>query len=270
MAKIRALSWGCGVQSTALAVMSALGDADPLDVVITADTGWERTATYEARDFYSAWLRERGMRVEIVRGGNIRELGAVEHIHIPFFTANGGLLQRQCTRHFKIVPIKRRLRELAGYHPTKPPHPTAGTIELWLGISWDEWTRMKTSPVKFMTHRHPLIEGKITRNACIEYLEDHSLPVPVKSACVGCPFRRASEWIGLRDNAPGDWRDALAFDEANRHNPLAVRGGSTADELYIYKKAVPLATADLEADAKRERRGKQVPLFICDAGYCRV
>ncbi|MFQ5814698.1 MAG: hypothetical protein ACE5I2_16090, partial [Anaerolineae bacterium] len=66
MNMIRVLSWGCGVQSTTLAVMSALGDADPLDVVITADTRWEREATYQARAFYIDWFGERGLRVEIV------------------------------------------------------------------------------------------------------------------------------------------------------------------------------------------------------------
>ena len=267
---MKALSWGCGVQSTTLAVMSALGDADPLDVVITADTGWERHATYEAREFYTAWLQERGMRVEIVSAGNIRRLGAVEHIHMPFFTSNGGPLLRKCTGYHKILPIKRRLRELAGYHATQPPHPPAGTIELWLGISWDEWERMKKSRVKFIVHRWPLIEGKTTRNACIDYLEAHDLPVPVKSACIGCPYRQASEWADMRDTSPDEWAEVVAFDEANRHNPLADRGKRSAGALFVYSRAKPLATADLDTDAARERRGKQPPLFVCEEGYCLV
>jgi 3'-phosphoadenosine 5'-phosphosulfate sulfotransferase (PAPS reductase)/FAD synthetase len=247
--------------------MSALGELPRLDVVITADTGWERQATYEARDFYVEWLRAHGLRVEIVSEGNIKQDGAIEHIHIPFFTSDGGPLQRQCTRHFKIVPIKRRLRELAGYHATRPPHPPAGEIELWLGISWDEFTRMKESPVQFMRHRWPLIELKMSRNGCIDYLAGKGLPVPPKSACIGCPYRSASEWLEMREEAPDEWREVVIFDESNRHNPLA---NSTADELYVYKQAVPLAEADLEADAKRERQGKQLPLMICESGFCMV
>ncbi len=248
--------------------MAALGDLEPLDVVITSDTGWERRETYAIRDFYADWLRERGIRVEVVSAGNIRQLGAEEHIHIPFFTADGGPLQRQCTRWFKIVPVKRRLRELAGYHATKAPHPPTGAIEQWLGISWDEFTRMKPSRVKFMVHRFPLLERRMTRNACIEYLEGHGLPVPPKSACVGCPYRAATEWLDMRNNAPEEWAEVVAFDEQNRHNPLAERGGSTADELYVYRHAVALADADLEVDAERERRGKQPPLLVCESGYC--
>jgi len=267
---MKALSWGCGVQSTTLAVMSALGELEHLDVVITADTGWERAATYKSRGFYSAWLRERGIRVEIVSGGDIRQDGAVEHIHIPFFTSNGGPLQRQCTRHFKIVPVKRKLREIAGYDHAAPPHPRPGEIELWLGISWDEFTRMKGSRVKFITHRWPLIEKRMARNDCIDYLESKGLPVPVKSACIGCPYRSASEWLDMRKNASEEWAEVVLFDEGNRHNPLAVSGNSTAAELFVYKHATPLQSADLVKDMQRERRGKQLPLMICEAGYCYV
>lgn len=265
--KTRILSWGCGVQSTTLAVMSALGDVDPLDAVITADTHWERAATYQARRFYAGWLRDRGVRVEIVSGGDVRKEGAEQHIHVPFWTSDGGPLRRQCTRHFKIMPIRRRIRELIGYHPTTPPHPPVDSVELWLGISLDEFTRMKPSRVQFIRHRWPLIERRMTLNDCVEYLEGHDLPVPVKSACIGCPYRSASEWLGIKRGSPAEWEQATAFDEAHRNNPLARRGGSTADQLYIYKYG-PLAGANLEADATRERQGKQLPLMLCEDGYC--
>lgn len=92
---IRVLSWGMGTQSTALAVMSALGDfgLPKLDYVIAADTGWERQRTYEIRDFYRPWLEERGIPVEMVQYGDIRRLGAVEHVHMPFWTQDGGPLR---------------------------------------------------------------------------------------------------------------------------------------------------------------------------------
>lgn len=264
-----ALSWGCGVQSTAVAVMSAFGDLPLLDVVITADTGWERQATYETRDFYTTWLQDRGIDVYVVSAGNVKLQGAEEHIHIPFFTETGGPLRRQCTRYFKIVPIKHKLRRLMGYHPIRPPHPRPGSVVQWLGISLDEYQRMKPSGVKYIIHKFPLVEKRLTRNDCIEYLESKRLPVPIKSACIGCPYRRASEWLEMKDASPGEWAEVIAFDEVNRDNPLAVRGKSTADRLYVYQKSVPLAIADLEGDAKRERKWRGLPL-ICDAGYCHV
>jgi len=253
------------VQSTTLAVMSALGDLEPLDVIITADTQNERAATYEIRDWYIDWLTKKGLSVEIVTAGNILEQGAKEHIHIPFWTSDGGPLQRQCTKHFKIIPIKRRLRELLGFHRSEPPHPKPGAIEQWLGISWDEWTRMSDSRVKFIRHRWPLIERKMTRNDCIEYLESHDLPIPVNSACKICPYRQASNWLEM---GPTEKNEVIEFDEQNRHNPLAARGNSTADQLYIWKGLIPISQVDFEAEAAKERKAKQLPLIICESGYC--
>ena len=265
----RVLSWGCGVQSTTLAVMSAIGDLPGLDLVITADTGWERQRTYEIRDLYVDWLHQRGIKVEIIINGNIRYLGAKEHVHIPFWTSNGGPLKRQCTREFKIRPIRRRVREILGYPPDRPPHPKPGAVEKWLGISLDEWHRMKSSRVAFEVNRYPLIEKRITRNDCIKYLQEHKLPVPPSSACVCCPYRSASAWVEMRDDGTSDFQDAIKFDETNRHNPLAKRGDTTADELFIYQYS-PLQDADLEADSAKEKKASQPPLFICESGHCMI
>lgn len=270
MTAIRVLSWGCGTQSTALGEMSAQGLLPPLDAIVTADTGWERQATYDARDFYAERWRGMGLRVEIVSNGNIREQGCEEHIHVPFWTSTGGPLRRQCTRHFKVTPLKRRSRELAGYHATDPPHPPVDTVEQWLGISLDEHARAKPSRVRFIRHRWPLLEKRMTRGDCITFLEEQGLPVPPKSACICCPYRQASEWLAMREEAPAEFAEACAFDEGNRHNPLAERAGSTADELYLWSACEPLATTDLEAWAARERKvyGVQLPMFTCESGHC--
>lgn len=268
----RVLSWGCGLQSTTLAAMSALGELDRLDLVITADTGWERQVTYDIRAWYTAWLQEHGLTVHVVQFGDIRVQGAQKSIHIPFWTDSGGPLKRECTREYKIRPIRRHIRETLGYDRSKPPHPPPGTVELWLGITMDEWTRAKPSRVQYITARFPFLGLKWTRDECTTWLQEHGLPVPPKSACVCCPYRRASEWIEIRAQSPEEWRAAIAFDEANRNNPLAARNGSTADELYIWRDSIPLAEADLEFVAAKERRlyRQQLPLFACESGYCGV
>lgn len=272
----RILSWGCGVQSTTLAAMSALGEIEPLDVILTSDLGWERRRTVEVRDWYVDWLRERGLYVEVIQAGDIRLQGADEHVHIPFWTSDGGPLLRQCTRHFKIRPIRRRVRELLGYPASIPPSPPAGSVEQWIGFSLDEWERIKVSGVQYMVNRFPLVERKMLREDCKNWLRDRGLPVPVKSSCVGCPYRSSSEWLEMREQDPGEFAEAVVFDEQNRCNPLAERGASTADELYIWKDARtqrpgPLVTADLELAAAvekdREKDGFQIPLMLC-GGPC--
>lgn len=269
---MKVLSWGSGVQSTTLGEMSAQGILDPLDAVITADTGWERQATYDARGWYTERWQAMGLQVHVVSAGDIRQLGVAEHVHIPFWTATGGPLRRQCTRHIKIRPIRRLIRQLLGYDPSNPPAPPAGSVELWLGISLDEWTRAKPNDIQYIIKRYPLLELKMTRQHCIDWLQSQHLPIPPKSACVCCPYRRASEWIAMRDEAPDEFAAAVAFDQENRSPEQLQRAGVTEDRLYIYKHAEPepLATADLEADAARERRryGTQIPFFFCESGHC--
>ena len=100
------------------------------------------------------------------------------------------------------------------------------------------------------------------------FRSSHDLPVPPKSACIGCPYRKPSEWLEMRNEAPDEFRGAIEFDENNRHNPLAKRKGDTTDVLYIYQRTTPLREADLELDAARERQGKHLPLMVCESGFC--
>jgi hypothetical protein len=250
-----------------------LGYLDKLDLIITSDTGWERRRTYAARDWYAEWFRSHGLRVEIVDGGDVRKRGAEQSIHIPFWTSTGGPLRRQCTREYKVRPIRRRVRELMGYPASKPPQPIAGAVEQWLGYTWEETQRVRDSEVEYVVMRYPLIEMRWPRAKCVDFLVDKGLPVPVKSACIGCPYRDAVEYLEMREQDPDEFEDAVAFDEKNRHNPRGWRDGTEADELYIYKNAKTqtveaLANANLEEVAKwRDEKGEQLWLDLCD-GPC--
>lgn len=269
----RFLSWGCGLQSTVIGEMSACGDL-PKCTVIHADLGWERQKTVEIRDFYSKRWRKMGLAVYILKVGDIRVQGAEEHVHIPFWTNEGGPLRRQCTRNFKIRPMRRKIRELLGYHPSKAPAPPANASVTWLGITTDEWPRanriLKNDQVQYQIVRFPLLGLRFDREMCSTWLTDRGLPVPIKSACVCCPYRRASEWLDIRDTATDEWQAACEFDERNRER--LPNQNVEADELYIWRGCEPLAQADLEAAAAKERRiyGTQLPMFACESGYCGV
>lgn len=265
----RYLSWGVGVQSTRLACMSVLGEIDPFDAIIFSDTRFERRRTYEMFDFYSAWLMDRGANVLRISGGDIRQEGAAEHVHVPFWTGSGGPLQRQCTPHFKIEPMRREMRRLAGFPESRNPHPAKGQFDLVIGISLDEWERMSVSDVQYVKHVYPLVDMGINRWDCEAWFEQAGLPNPGKSACIGCPYRQASEWLDMRENSPEEWAEAVAFDQLNRDNPLAV--SVEAERLYVYRGRrgpVALAEADLEGDALKERKVKQ--LDFCVGGFCHV
>lgn len=250
----RILNWGCGLQSTTLAVMSALGDIPKVDLVIHADLGAETKDTVRIRDYYCNWLRENGLNVQIIRTTNIFKNGMDEHKHIPFWTDNGSPLRRKCTKEIKIRPLRRFIRNYYGYPQTKSPHPPKGEFNVILGIGVEETRRAKLSDVKFITHTFPLIEKSLTRQDCKEYLEEKQLPIPPKSSCIMCPYRNAVEYLDMKKNNPIDFLYAVEFDNLIRSNPIGKAGGVNADRLYIFRnsnwKPEPLESADLEYHAE--------------------
>jgi len=152
---MRIISLGWGVQSWTLAAMAALGELEPVDFVVHADTTWERKQTYEFAQRWTPWLEERGVKVVTVRDADQAAAVTTLKTDIPAFTVDvandvEGQLRRQCTGRWKITPMRRYIaaelerRELAK---------TAGIVEQWLGISEDEWHRAKDSDVKYVAHR---------------------------------------------------------------------------------------------------------------------
>lgn len=230
------ISLGAGVQSTTLLLMAMHGQVEPMpDAAIFADTGWEPKAVYE----HLAWLESVStIPIHRVSGGNIREdalNGGGRFATMPVFVSgSGGMLRRQCTKEYKIRPIQKKVRELAGKRITT----------LWLGISVDEAIRMKESRVKYITHRYPLaMERRMTRQDCLRWLERHGYARPPRSACIGCPYRRNAEWRAL---APDEFADAVAFDHAVRNALPRIRG-----QVFLHSSLQPLDMVDLRSEQER-------------------
>lgn len=189
MSELRVLSLGWGVQTWALAVMAAEGDIEPVDYMVFADTTHERSSTYEFLNEWTPWLEERGQNVVTVKGDrtNVIEWWNKPNsgVMIPAFTysltGSKGQLRRQCTRYWKIIPIRRFIREELKRRgiPRKP-----GVVQSLQGISQDEWTRMRDSDVKYIENVYPLVERRMTRDDCKALVLSRGLPVPPKSSCV--------------------------------------------------------------------------------------
>lgn len=254
--RLRVLSLGAGVQSTTLALMAAHGTIGPMpDCAIFADTGWEPQAVYD----HLAWLRSPNVLpfpVHVVQAGDIRadllRAGSGERwASIPAFTrtvARGrvslGMIRRQCTKDYKIVPIRREVRALAGLTRRRsPPHPV---VEQWIGISLDETIRMKPSFEAWQVNRWPLIEERMSRQDCLRWLERHGYPIPPKSSCIGCPFHSDAMWRHIRDEDPQAWADAVMVDRAVRTGLRGIRG-----QVFLHRSAVPLEDADLTTASDR-------------------
>ena len=248
--RMRVLSLGAGVQSTTLVLMAAHGEIGPMpDCAIFADTGWEPSTVRE----HLAWLMSGNVLpfpVHIVSNGNIRadllRAGSGERwASIPAFTRTVkrnhieiGMIRRQCTKDYKIVPIRRKVRELAGLYRKRSP--SVPVVEQWIGISFDEAIRMKPSFEDWQVNRWPLIEQGMTRQDCLRWLERHGYPLPPKSSCVGCPFHSDDMWRHIRDHDPQGWDEAVTIDRAIRVGLRGIRG-----EVFLHRSAVPLDAADL-------------------------
>lgn len=260
-AEVRVISLGAGVQSSVLALMADRGlFGEKPDCAIFADTGWEPDGVYE----HLEWLKEQlSFPVYTVQHGNIRDdmLNQSEKsvAGAPFFTANGGMARRQCTRQYKIDPIRKKERELIGLKPRQRA-PSEPVVEVWIGISSDEIQRIKESRDKWSYNRWPLIEKRMNRDDCKKWFSEHYpgryLP---RSACIGCPYRSDPEWRWLKDNDQKSWNDAIAFDAALRTSNRKMNH----DE-FVHRSLKPLSEVDLSTP---EDHGQISFLDECD-GMC--
>lgn len=117
----RVLSLGAGVQSSALLLLAAEGKIAPFDVAIFADTGWEPATVYDhLQRLIDEVARPAGIPVVRVSNGNIREdsISVDYSIMLPLFlmdsAGNKGMLNRQCTQNYKLLPIYRYVRLMLG------------------------------------------------------------------------------------------------------------------------------------------------------------
>lgn len=225
------ISLGWGVQSFTLAAMVALGELEPVEAALHADTTHESSATYEFAQKWTPWLEERGVRVVTVQAEAPEPITKNRAVVIPAFTQtpNGkGMLRRQCTGDWKVRPMRCWLRQ----------HRRGRRVVLWLGISLDEVTRMRDSDVQYIVNRYPLVERRMTRAHCVSWLKRHGLDVPPKSACVFCPFRTQEEWLSVL-SLPMDKERAIAVDEA-------IRKVRPPYDLYVHPSMMPLNDIDFQ------------------------
>ncbi len=259
---VRGLAW------TIVKFVRQLGPARQPRVIIMENV--EEFLTWEDFDPWKKALRGHGYTIEM------RELRACDYgaptirkrlfiimrcdgepnrfVSAPFFTANGGMGRRQCTREFKIGPLEKLQRELLGYMPRQ--RIPKGSAEVWIGFSTDEVVRAGAAFTRWAVNRFPLLEQRMSRHDCIRWLERRDYPVPPKSACVFCPFRSNAEWRWLRDNDPDAWEEAKRIDALIRNTP------SMSHAEFLHADRVPLAEVDLSTP---EDRG-QGWLLECEGG----
>ena len=263
------ISLGAGVQSSTMALMAAEGVLPKVDCAIFADTGYEPKAVYRYLEFLKKILP---YPVYVVSKGNIKKdmLDSIDNgtrfPTAPFFTqaeitGKKGMLRRQCTADYKIVPIRKKIRELCGIKYGKH-FPKNKYVEQWIGISTDEIQRMKPARDKYILNRHPLIEAKMSRQDCIDYLKKEKIPLPEKSACIVCPYHNDAYWHFMKNERPEEFADAVEFDKNIRTGSRNIR-----DKLYLHRSCKPLD----EVEFNKKENDKQLDMFNNECeGMCGV
>jgi len=195
--------------------MMAKGEIEPCQHAIFADTQWEPRKVYEWLD----WLEKQlPFPVHRVTQGNLRDAamrkvnaspsaGRVASIpwHMP-----GAMGRRQCTREYKVDPLRRKMREIVG---------PKGEAQVCIGISVDEAHRMKPSRNKWQHHTWPLIDARMTRADCLAWMERNGYPTPPKSSCLGCPYHSDAQWQEIKSGPADEWADVVEMDKAIRVVP---------------------------------------------------
>ena len=263
------LSLGAGVQSSALALMAAHGDITPTpDAAIFADTQAEPKAVYEWLQWLTAEIQKKPhpFPVEIVTQGDLeaealtmrttKDGRKFSRSDIPLFTKNedgtkGMIPHRSCTVDYKIKPIRKLVKELAAIKRGQKEM----TVTQWIGISWDEFQRMKGSRDAWCQNRWPLIERRLARAECLQWMADNGYPEPPRSACVFCPYRHDREWRNLKREDPEGFARAAEFDDKIR--ALKKNTDNFNTEPFLHGSLVPLSQIDFSNDFDRG----QLPLW---------
>ena len=260
MFSTRVLSLGAGVQSSALLLMACAGELPKLDHAIFADNHAEPPEVY---DWLERVLRpaaeSAGIGFHVVDAGDIAadllaETGGRQTA--PFYVGkeNGkGQLQRQCSKEYKVRPVRQTVRRLLGLGE-RGPAPAGVHVEMWLGISTDEVYRVRDSNAGYITNRYPLIDAGIDRAGCQSWLVSHGFGEAPRSACYFCPYHTQGEW---REMSPDLFARAVDFDRKVRHRVLPDA------EVFVHWSTKPLD------EAIKQPETEQLDLFGAECeGVC--
>jgi hypothetical protein len=242
---IRILSLGAGVQSTTLLMMMIEGELQKADHAIFSDTGWEPRAVYKHLESLKPLMEKAGIEFHIVSAGRIQDEGLAD---LPWFTLNAdgskGMVRRQCTQKYKLKPLQKKQRELAGLvSGQRSKHHLVTSI---IGISWDEAQRMKDPFYPWIVNEYPLVDNRITRQMCLDWMEQKGYTRPPRSSCLGCPFHSDNEWRYIASNFPEEFEQVAKIEDAVRanHKELVAIDGQP----FLHRKRVALRSVDLRTD----------------------
>jgi hypothetical protein len=253
---IHVISLGAGVQSSTMALMAAKGEIGPMPVAaVFADTQAEPAGVYKWLDWLEAQLPYPVVRAT---AGNLGEASTrlrtaktsgntyLRHM-VPAYVIDEdgkkGILPRHCTVDFKVSVVRRETRRLMKQHGTKK-------CVQWIGISIDEAHRMKPSRVASVESIWPLIDARVSRQGCKDWMKANGYPDPPRSSCSFCPYHSDAEWRRLKAEEPLAFDEAVAY-EATLSERVAKASALNVQAAFLHNSRQPLGTVDFTEDTSQ-------------------
>jgi len=266
---LRTISYGGGVQSTALLVLAAQRKID-FTTALFANVGddSEHPATLDyVRNVAVPWAAEQGIAVHelhrVKRDGSRETLMQnltrtdTRTINIPVRMANGAPGNRNCTATHKIKVIGKWLKA----NGASKDNPATVAI----GISTDEFHRANNKRAEaYERPTYPLLDLGIDRSRCQTIISDAGLPVPPKSSCFFCPFHRPQTWAEMRRDEPELFEKSADLEELLN----ARRDTLGKDHVYLTRFNKPIRNAIPEAQSMLPLFDESPDTDGCDSGHC--
>ena len=205
------LSYGAGVNSTAIIALALLKEIPMPDYIVFSDTGAEWPHTYKYMDY----LESKGIRIAYMTGGT-KGMTLIERCEkdnvIP------SRMNRWCTDYWKIQPLRKFAKGINE------------AFEMILGIDAGEAHRARRT--RYKGRKFPLIELGIDRNECKRAIKRAGLGVPQKSGCFICPYQTKRQWIDLKKYYPDLWKTAVELEKNSifKYENFTFKQGMTIEE----------------------------------------
>ena len=228
---MKILSFGAGMQSTALALMSCenamSGDwKHPLvpiyDAVLFCDLGFEPPWVSRQVEFVRDACHNAGIFFKVLEAPLYRDFlqnfGERRTISIPWWTVDESghksKMPRNCTIDYKVEVIGKFVRwELLGYRKGQKLRPEDRKAhEMHMGFSYEEMKRCKESPSPLFVNAFPLVDMKLTRADNYAYIHDVWGLETKASACCFCPFHKNYFFRYLAENEPAEYERLIGVD----------------------------------------------------------
>lgn len=194
--------------------------------------------------------------------------GIVDSIDImPFWTRNkktgvvGKTAFKQCTFAYKIDQLLKEVRIRENIIRITPKR---HKINMFIGYSIDEIGRVKPNPKPYAENITPLVDLRLSKQDCIDYVEKHLGFKPISSVCNICYANDFNRVYKVYEQDKNSWEKLLLLDDAmaNKHKNHKIN-----DDVFMFKwqaeENVRLKDISME-DYKEKYRKKYQQLSIFD------